>query len=146
MNAKILLIVGAVYAAYRVSKKVDAVNQFSYMINGIPSISYSRSGGVTFSIPMQIGNNTGETFEIKSIYAKVYGDDQYIGDVTAAGFTIAGFAKSGFVLDLSISLTNAALSLISAIVGKKGGFVLSVQGSVVTNLITVPMSISKKLF
>lgn len=146
MDAKVLLIAGAIYLGYRASQKIDAAQQFSYMIEGIPAISYTRTNGVTFLIPVRIGNNTTENFNIKSIYAKVYGNGQYIGDVEAPGFTIQGLSKTSFILDLSLSLTNAALSLISAIVGKTKGYVLTLTGTVATDLLEIPLSVTKQLF
>lgn len=146
MDAKVLLVGAAIYLGYRANQKVNAANKFSYMIEGIPGISYTRTGGVTFIIPVRIGNNTSETFIIRNIYAKVFGGGSYIGDTNAEGFTIKAFAQTSFTLNLSLSITNTALSLISAIVGKKTGYTLELNGTVSTDLFDVPLSVSKKLF
>lgn len=147
MDLKIPFFFGLLYVGLRAAKKKDAVDQFKYSIEGIPSIQYERGGGVTLGIPIGITNNTKETFEIRSITAQIFGDNRIIGNIqTPLGFTIGAYGTTVFQLNVSLALTTTALSLISAIATKKSGYVLRITGKVVTSIIDVPIDVAKKLF
>jgi hypothetical protein len=146
MDVKPLLFAGLVLVAMRASKKIDAVDRFKFSIDALPSVTYSN-GGAVIGVPLGISNQTGEGFNIRSVSGRVTASDGYLGQINSVKpFVIEPHAHTTFILNLSVGLTNAVSSLISAILLKKNGLTISVEGNVVTDLLTVPYEVNKKFF
>lgn len=145
MNTRPLLFGALVYVGIKAFAKIDAVQKFHYDINGMPSVSIESGMGIV-TVPLLITNSTGERFSIRNIYAKLTVNGSFIGDVSNdAKFTIDPYGRGTVTLSLSIFVTNAVITLISTLASKSKGLTVGLAGSVVTDTVSVPLSISKKV-
>lgn len=143
-NGTALLVGGLVaVVASAIKGKVDAARAFQYTIEGTPSVSY-QDAQVVLCIPVGISNKANEQFTIHRVYGQAMVNSAFIGDFeTPAGFVIGPAGRASVKVVLTVFLTNAVTSLISAIVQGAKDTTLSLQGTVVTSLKDISFTVAK---
>lgn len=145
MNLKPVIVGALVFAAVRAGQKLKAVREFSYSLIGLPSITLQGSLAL-ISVSILITNLTKERFNIKKIYGTITVNGQPIGDLQSISpVLINGFGSASVTISVATEITNAILSLIRTVAANSGALTIAVAGAVVTDTITVPMVVSKKI-
>ena len=145
MNVKPIIFGGLAYVLWRGVTKLKAVQQFTYNVSSMPAVKLSGSLA-TVTIQIQITNTTAERFNIQKVFGLVSINERTIGQLSsAAPFSINGYATALVSISIVTDLSNTIIALLTALTDKQKGLIVSVNGSVVTDTVSVPMIISKKI-
>jgi len=148
MSGKSALFVGAAAAAayflFAAKRKLTAISNFVYDLDGLPGVQM-QSGRAVLTFRIVIKNTSAEIFNVKRIYSKILVNNSYIGELNSdAPFTVPGFGRVVVPVTVSLYLSSAVVSLISAIGTGSTGLVLSFDGVIYTDRINIPLIITKK--
>lgn len=144
MNLKPLVLAGIIFIATRAAKKADTVNNFKFSLDGIPTFSFGGAG-LLIGLPVGIDNNSNERVAVKKVFGSMLVNGSLVSNFeTDANIAIEKFSHQTVAVRVSTALTNAAAALIRALTSK-GGDVLTVEGTVVTDLLNIPFRVTKNL-
>lgn len=144
MNLKPVLFAAVAYLAIRGAKKLTAVNKFDYSLESLPTIKIDGSTALV-TVTIGIVNRQNESFNIQRINGELLVNSSHVGNVSnLVPFTIAPMAKIFIRMSATVQLSNVLFSVIDSLLLGSGALVVELAGAIVTDSLTIPLTVSKR--